>query len=189
MIGFERDDDEIIRYYQKIKPHDAWGIFGTEFLIRVPLAKAERFMSKDHGWTPETWEAAMHKKDHESVVAEIEDFFQFAWEKAITHRGLSSSKSIHYFLSWAWLLNDMELFAYLMAPQNYANYGCPMLLAVAQKYELMEFLPDNKYDREVFMRMAKGQVCSDICPGGCGLSAPGEFRPMGLILPPGIKVH
>lgn len=183
MIGFEREDDEILRYYEKVQPHDMFKVWGTELLLRVPLDKAEKFMTKDHGWTPETWEKSMLKKDHESVLAEMEDYFQFATEKAITHRGLSASRSIAHYLCWSWLMNDMELFGYLMEDGNYPNYGCPQLLAVAHKHDMLDLLPDNVYDREVFMNMAVGQPCSKLCPGGCGRGNPGFFRPIEMVPP------
>lgn len=183
MIGFEREDDEILRYYERVQPNDVFGVWGTELLLRLPLNKATRFLAPDHGWTPETWEKAMLKKDHESVLAEMEDYFQFGVEKAITHKGLSASRSVHHYLAWAWMIKDMEVFAYFMDPRNYPNYGAPMLLMFAQKYELMDYLPENVYDREVFMRMAHGQRCSDLCPGGCGLGTPQQFRQMNVLLP------
>lgn len=184
MIGFEREDDEILRYYERVQPHDIFGIWGTELLLRLPLAKAGKFMKPDHGWTPETWEKAFLKKDHDSILNEMEDLFQFAIEKSITHRGNGASRCVVNYLVYAWLLNDMELFAYLMEGRNYPNYGAPMFLAVAQKYDCMDLLPMNKIDHDVFMRMSKGQICSELCNGGCRVGAPGQFRPLGLILPP-----
>lgn len=188
MIGFEREDDEITRYYEKIASHDIYGVWGTELLLRLPLKKAAPFMKADHGWEEESWQKSMLKKDHESVVAEMEDYFQFAIEKAITHRGLSSSRTVVYYLAWSWLLNDMELFKYLMDDRNYANYGCPLLLAVAQKYGMLDLLPSNAIDYEVFMNMAQGRVCGPLCQGGCGRGNPQSFRPMGILVPPNGKV-
>lgn len=184
MIGFEREDDEILRYYERVQPHDQFGVWGTELLLRLPLRKAERFMAQDHGWVPETWEKAMRKKDHESLVEELEDYFQDACEHSICHRGIHASRTVVYYLAWAWLLNDMELFAYLMEPRNYPNYGAPMLMAVAQKYEMLDLMPSNKIDFEVFARMAAGQVCSELCNGGCGMGSPGQFRPASILVPP-----
>lgn len=189
MIGFEREDDEIVRYYEKIAPADQFGIWGTELMLRLPLKTAERFMKKDHGWTEETWQKSMLKKDHESIVNEVEDYFQFAWEKAVGHRGVSANRSVIHYLAWSWLLNDMELFKFLMEPHNYANYGCPMLLAVAHKYELLDLLPSNPLDYEVFMNMAQGRPClGSSCSRGCGRGKPGEFRPIALLVPPNGKV-
>lgn len=184
MIGFEREDDEIVRYYEKIRANDIFGVWGTELLLRVPLSKAIPLMKSDHGWTEETWEKAKLKKDHETIVGEMEDYFQFGTEKALGHRGLSASRSVHHYLAWCWLINDMELFAYLMNDKNYANYGCPMLLAVAQKYDMLDLLPSNRIDYDVFMNMAQGRPCSDLCPGGCGQGTPGAFRPLAILVPP-----
>lgn len=178
MIGFEREEEEIVRYYERVQPHDVFGVWGTELLLRLPLRKAERFLAQDHGWTPETWEKSRQKKDHESVVAEMEDYFQIAWEKAVAHHGRYASRSVHYYLAWTWLLDDMELFAYLMDPRNYPNYGCPLLLAVAQKYDMLDLMPSNAIDYEVFMRMAQGQICGGLCNGLCGKGTPGFFRPL-----------
>lgn len=184
MIGFEREHDEITRYYEKVAANDIFGVWGTELLMRVPLEKATRFMKTDHGWTPETWERAQLKKDHESLVAEMEDYFQFAWEKAVGHRGVSASRTVQHYMAWAWLLNDMELMAYLMEPANYPNYGCPMLLAIAQVYDMMDLLPSNTLDYEVFMNMAQGRMCLGVCDRGCGHGNPSQLRPMSILTPP-----
>lgn len=186
---FQRDDEEIVRYYEKIQPHDHFGIWGTELLLRVPLAKAERMMQKDHGWTEETWARAQKKKDFESVLADMEDFFQFATERAVAHRGLTASQSIVKYMAWSWLINDMELFAYLMNGKNYPNYGCPMLLAVAQKHDMMDLMPMNPVDYQVFMRMSRGQICGSLCNGGCGHGQPVQFRPLDILLPPNGQVQ
>ncbi len=173
MLGFEREDDEIVRYYEKVAKGDVFGIWGTELLLRVPLKDAEKFMKRDHGWTEESWEKSRLKKDHESVVNEMEDFFQFAWEKAVGHRGISANRSIVHYLIWSWLINDMELMAYLM--------NC--LLAVAQKYEFLDLMPTNPLDYEVFMNMAQGRACVGVCQRGCGRGRPLEFRPLSILVP------
>lgn len=188
MIGFERENEEIVRYYEKIRPADQFGIWGTELMLRLPLKEAEKFMKKDHGWTEETWSKSMLKKDHESIVNEVEDLFQFAWEKAVGHRGISANASITHYLAFMWLLNDMEMFAYLMNGKNYANYGCPMLLAVAHKYELLDLLPSNPVDYEAFINMASGRPCFKNCQRGCGVGRPVEFRPMSILVPPNGKI-
>lgn len=188
---FERDDEEIVRYYERVRPADTFGIWGTELLIRLPLHKASPFMAKDHGWNTDTWTKAFRKKDSESILQEIEDFFQFAWEKSIFHHGVAASMTIHHYLAWFWLNGDMELFKYAMNPKNFCNYGCPVLLAIAQKYDLMDLLPDKPRWREVFMNMAAGKPCSQfICPGGCGEGNPQQYRPMNLLVPPnGQMIH
>ncbi len=188
MKDFEREDDEILRYYEKVKINDPFHIWGTEFLLRVPLEKAEKFMSPDHGWTPETWEKSMMKKDHQSLVFEIEDYFQFSWELALAHNGMGCSKSLHHYMAWAWLLNDMELFDFCMHKSNFINFLCPVILSVGQLYELTGVLPEQQLDQFVFNNMAQGKPCLPNCQRGCGVGQPKLLRPFdfkskSLILP------
>lgn len=183
-----RDDEEIVRYYENVKANDVFGVWGTELLMRVPFSKALRFLKADHGWDEESWEKSRLKNTKEQIMWEMEDYFQFALEKAITHRGLSASRTVHHYMVWAWLINDMELFAYFMDGRNYPNYGAPLLLAYAQKYEALDLVPDNLLDREVFLRMARGEMCSDMCPGGCGRGRPAQFREFKGLPPPQVKL-
>jgi hypothetical protein len=184
MIGFERENDEIVRYYNGIAEHDRFGVWGTELLLRLPLRMAIPYMTTDHGWNEDTWARQMFKKDHESVYNEIEDYFQFAWEIAIEHREMASLRSIHHFLAWSWLLNDSELSKFLSDPRNYPNFGCPMILGVAQQYDLMDLLPTRKEHYEVFMLMASGKPCVEKCEHGCVVGYPRQIKPLDIAVPP-----
>lgn len=182
-MSFERGEDEIIRYYEKIRPSDLLGIWGTELLMRVSFEKAKRFMKQDSGWERETWDKHMLKKDRVSVINEMEDMFQFAVEKSIFHHHQGAVATVVHYLAWAWLLNDMEIFAYLMDGRNYANFGAPMFLAVGQKYEMLDLLPDKETDKTSFLNMANGRQCNDFCIHGCRKGQPKFFREKKVVVP------
>lgn len=192
--GFEREDAEIARYYDSIKAADVFGVWGTLLLMRLPLGMVNKFMRPGQKWDEETWARTRAKKDRETIIAEMEEYFQDAVEIVIRHRGISASRTLHYYMAWAWLINDMELFAYFMDQRNYPNYGAPMLYGYAQKYDQLDMLPDDPMKAEMFRRMSLGQKCSELCPGKCGGGTPKTLRPRleiiaatqpspGLILP------
>lgn len=176
-----RSDEEIIRYYRKIQPFDFFGIWGTEFLMRLPLHRATAFMKPDHGWTEETWAKAQMKKDRESIVDEMEDYFQDAVEKVLRHTKFCLTALDHY-RAWTWLLADMDIFAYITDDKNFPNFGAPMIAAVMQKYEFDYLLPDEEIRKSSFQNMANGKKCNEFCVNGCHNGRPNAFQKT-LILP------
>lgn len=180
-MSFERGEDEIVRYYQKIRQSDLLGIWGTELLMRVSFEKARPFLKQGGGWERETWDKHMLKRDRESIVNEMEDMFQFAVEKSIFHHHQGAVGTVVHYMAWSWLIGDMEIFAYLMDARNYANFGAPMFMAVGQKYEMLDLLPDKESEKTAFLNMANGRRCNDLCISGCKKGSPTFFRPQVIV--------
>jgi hypothetical protein len=67
----------------------------------------------------------------ESVLTWLEKDLDFAFEKALDQRGLSASSMYEVVKMWLWILeDDLQHF------EEYAQYGLPLLKAVAVKYNL-----------------------------------------------------
>ena len=175
-----RSDDEIISYYRKIAPYDLFHVWATELMLRLPLQKAIPFMSVNHGWTEETWSKVQRKGDKESIVNEMEDFIQDAIERVLSHKK-TAVVSLDYYRVWAWLMKDLDLFTYLIDDRNFPNFGAPMLMAVIDKYEMKDLLPDDEVKKFQFANMADGRKCQELCIV-CGYGVPSPYQ-KNLILP------
>ena len=69
--------------------------------------------------------------NRENVIAKMQDYINFAYEKAYDQRGISASRSMWKFSQWLWVLDDDE-----MNCENYDNYGIGVLDQIVLKYGL-----------------------------------------------------
>lgn len=82
----------------------------------------------------------------ENVLKDLKSDLNFAFEKALNKRGISSSLMYEVIKMWLWVLDD-ELAEF----NEYAMYGLPLYKAVALKYGFENPIGDdsgseNKYD-------------------------------------------
>lgn len=68
----------------------------------------------------------------EKVIAEMQDYIDFAFMKARDQRGISAERSIWKFRKWLWLLEDDEITNF-----GYNDYGIALLTRIAEKYGLV----------------------------------------------------
>lgn len=67
----------------------------------------------------------------ENVIAEMQEYIDFAIGKALDQRGISASRSIWKFKQWLWLLEDYEITNF-----DFNDYGYKLLMEIAKKYDL-----------------------------------------------------
>lgn len=133
-------------------------LFGFDKEVLVPFLDfehAKSFLKPEvtkEGWQPSPLTEEVVKK-------ELADYLQFAWDKALNHRGLSAGRSIEKLTEWLWLLDDEEL----VTQHQYKNYGVPILLAISKKYELPYPTTTDA------MNMAEGKPCRENCEEGCAI--------------------
>lgn len=101
-----RDYSRIIKYF----PVDDWELFG--------------FKLKD-GAEP----SPVKTYSRESILADLKNDLEFAFEKALNKRGISSGLMYEVIKMWMWVLEDP-----LKDFEEYAMYGLPLYKAVALKY-------------------------------------------------------
>lgn len=65
----------------------------------------------------------------ENIKSQLKSDLEFAFEKALDKRGISSSFMFEVIKMWMWVLDDP-----LQYENNYAMYGLPLYKAVALKY-------------------------------------------------------
>lgn len=153
-----RTDQEIIDYYGKVKDDDFLGTMGSELISRLPFDSAKPFLKKD----ADSSKWITLPRDNKSILKEMRDYMEFAWDKATGHRGISAGRSIDHFRAWLFLVGDDELLAFANAEGNYPNYGCPILKKISEKYGFP--VPNNDKTK----RMSAGKSCGGDSGCGCG---------------------
>lgn len=109
--------------------------FGPEVLISyLPVDQAREFLKPEV--TAEQWEEGRLPLDRETVIRQMGEYMDFAWEKANDERGLSAIRSVQKMQAWLFLLGDAELLAFAENDRNYAPYGKPILRRICDAYEL-----------------------------------------------------
>lgn len=97
-------------------------------------------------------------KDCASVIAAMSEYMIFAWDKALSHRGISASRSIEKMEVWLAILGDEDV----LDGVEYAMYGVPKLVAICKKYGF------SIVDSKEATNMARGIPCELYCRNGCG---------------------
>lgn len=76
----------------------------------------------------------------ENVRKQLADDLAFGFEKTLNQRGISASLMVNVVQMWMWVLGDDEL----ATSENYAQYGLPILKAVALKFGLPNPIGDDR---------------------------------------------
>lgn len=88
----------------------------------------------------------------ESVLESLKEDLEFAFEKALDKRGLSSNAMYYVIKMWCWILNDDEHSNW--SDNDYAYYGLPLYKSVALKYgfknEIGEHVGNENFYSEDF---------------------------------------
>lgn len=100
----------------------------------------------------------------DGVVGQMREYMDFAWEKALGHRGLSANRSVAKMREWVWLLGDDEALTFMDADGNYPQYGVPILAYLCERFQL----PMPADSAEQIKRMRVGGSCVPGCTEGCG---------------------
>lgn len=82
----------------------------------------------------------------ENVRKQLAQDVAFGFEKALNQRGISASLMVNVVQMWMWVLKDDEL----ATSENYAQYGLPILKAVALKFGLDNPIGDDRGDEDKY---------------------------------------
>lgn len=105
------------------------------------------------------------ERDEEWLLAEAQEYFDFAIGKIIDHRGLSASRSVEKLTEFAWLLGKDELVK-AMGETEYPKYGAPIVLLFGR--EMGFSLPNlDEADSLALDNMANSISCMPFCEEGC----------------------
>lgn len=105
-----------------------------------PVSDIEAFglvLKEGAAWEPKPW-------TREAVMACLEKDLAFAFEKALNRRGISAGLMREVIQMWLWVLDEG------LPPEadddDYAQYGLPLLKAVAIKFGLPNEIGDDRGD-------------------------------------------
>jgi len=68
----------------------------------------------------------------ENIIAAMQDYIDFAFEKARNQRGISAERSIWKYTQWLWALDDTSIDV-----DNYSDYGIGILNQIVDEYKLI----------------------------------------------------
>lgn len=126
--------EEIAARYEERSKHDLFGFETGEYFPYLPF-EAMRKNAKEDAADDQLREA-MKPLGRDSIVKEMEDYMEFAWEKANGCRGISAGRSLAHYVAWTWLAGDAEFSAKLEQEidRNYRYYGKDILVMICEHY-------------------------------------------------------
>lgn len=113
-----RDYSRLVDFFDT----DEWPVFG--------------FVYEPHGPPP-----AMKEWTKKAVIEEMRKDVEFAFEKALSKRGMLASLMNSVVRVWLWVLDDDS-----HKDAGYENYGLPLLKSVANKYGFPNPIGDKRGD-------------------------------------------
>ena len=119
----------------------------------------EKFGMDRSKWPEELKDVKDTPLTEDAVISEIRGYMEFAFDKALGHRGISASRSVEKVSAWLFVLED-PLYEFAVTPSNYANYGVPVLKRVAKRFDIK--LPER------IEGWPDGGPCRPDCEAGCG---------------------
>lgn len=134
MTTLPHTQDEILARINARQHDDPLGFEYHEYIMALEETHAERFLKPKDERGDDPWKPAY--PDVESVRKTMEDYVDFAWEKANNCRGISANRSVQHYIAWAWLIGDTEFSAEIerMFDEEYRWYGKAILVAICEKY-------------------------------------------------------
>lgn len=123
-------EDIVARIREIEKTGNDWlGTIRLDLISYLPFAEAKEWLK------PEVTEAEWKTlpRDRESVVAQIVDYFPFAYEKAENQRGISAKRSINHMQAWLWMIGEDSLADEI---KDYHDYGIPQLNRIKRELSI-----------------------------------------------------
>lgn len=148
-----RTSEEIIARIKAVADDDFFGTQFSDLVSQLDFADAKTLIAPSPDFTEATWSQTKREDPLESAKS----YLDFAWDKALDHRGLSASRSIEHFRSWLWLAGRDDLVAVCEDESKYQPYGAPILAAISQALGVA--LPAAAADAEDVALMAAGKPC------------------------------
>lgn len=163
--GNTKSEEQILAKLKEVKGGDMFG-FKVEVLLQFLPAKIvqELFGFKNPEEDMKKWEEEDREDlTEENVMKLFREYMEFAWGKAADHRGLSAGRSVEKLTMYAWIMGADELVKDIEDERiEYAQYGCPILAAIATKFSLP--IPTSSD----IQNMIAGRPCEPDCTMGCG---------------------
>ncbi len=127
ITAITRSQADIVSRIEAIKSTDFFGFRTSDLIGFLDFEHAKPYLKPEA--TAANWTAI--SSDRNSVLKTMEDYMDFAWEKANDCRGISAGRSMAHYTEWVWMLGDENLFGNL---ERYEYYGKDNLVKLCQHY-------------------------------------------------------
>ena len=117
-----RTQEEIVAYTRAHFENWFFVMTAHDIMKYLSFESAREFLDDDvsaEDWKENNCPAVLTE---ETVIAEMADYLDFAFEKARNERGLSAARSLQHYTNWFWLLGD-EAVKEIGDLLEYENYG------------------------------------------------------------------
>ena len=125
--SFCRSQEDILARINQLKDTDFFGHQISDLVDFLEYENAKPFLKPDT--TKEQWDAT--SSDRDTILKRMEEYMDFAWEKANDRRGLSAGRSMDHYSAWVWMLGDQDKFGDL---GDYEYYGKDNLKKICDTY-------------------------------------------------------
>ena len=132
-----RTQAEITARTAMAKARDMLGFEWHEYCHYLDTEHIKPFLNDDA--YAEKWKTT--PIDRDALYKEMQEYLNFAWEKANSCRGISANRSIMHYIAWTWLRGDDDLCQKLEHAiyggghdEEYQFYGKPQLVAICEHY-------------------------------------------------------
>jgi hypothetical protein len=135
-----RTQEELFAHVIAVKKEDVFGFELCEYFSYMdyknvkPFVK-ESYTEKDHN------EEKKDISDKADILKTMNEYMEFAWDKANSFRGLSANRSIMHYVAWIWLLGDDAFHGWIVNEynNNYQYYGKDILAAICDRYGFKKY--------------------------------------------------
>lgn len=127
-----RTQDEIVAEYKRLEEGGDWLGFKRGDLIEFLDFEHAKPLLKE-GVTESEWNEAKSEYTREAILKKMEDYMDFAWEKANNMRGISASRSMNHYETWLWLIGEDD-FIHEVGFESYQHYGKPQLIKICERF-------------------------------------------------------
>lgn len=123
---------EIVARIEERMKADMFGFEWHEYLKYLDFEHAKPYLKADT--TAEEWHPVPFTRD--AVIREMEDYMEFAFDKANCQRGISANRSVLHYVAWTWLAGDNALSEWIDQEygHNYCLYGKLILRHICDHY-------------------------------------------------------
>lgn len=121
---------EIVERLEERSKNDFLGFEINKYIYYLDYEHAKPYLKE--GVKPAEWNRPALTKEH--VLRQMQDYMEFAWDKAKNCRGISAGRSISHYIAWIWLKGDHELLAKVSDDANYEHYGKNLLVMICDFY-------------------------------------------------------
>lgn len=126
-----RTQDKIVARIDEIKEWDIFGFQTGDLISFLDYEHAKKYLNEDTG--EDEWSEHVTDPTEGNIKKTMEDYMEFAWDKANNCRGLSASRSMSHYMAWIWLLGDEEV-KYFGNLESYQYYGKDNLVKICERY-------------------------------------------------------